>query len=151
MLTNKEMRRDYLSDNPEDEVEPYLSGETWEKVRGAWGYIHAPFGSEVVHHIWRGGTGYKADLWSLLITVSPASHDYVHKCPKHGVVACIYAKIKKGEFDSEEVKKALGRDLIAQTIIWREQEEVTHPYYTDLINKIEELHGIVHDNDDAPS
>jgi len=135
------MRRDYLKDNPEDEVERHLYGETWRKLRAAWGYREPPYGSEVVHHIWRGGTGYKCDVWSLLITVSPATHDYMHKCPKHGVVACVYAKSLKGEFDNDEVKKATGRNLLGLLSIWRDNEEVAHPYYVDLIHEIE--NGIV--------
>lgn len=138
MAGNRIMRIDYRLDNPADEIEEHLSGEVWNKVRDAWGYREPPYGSEVVHHIYNSAMGSKNDCWSLLITVGPAAHEYVHKCPKHGVVACVWAKLNKDEFDREEVKDSLGRDLINMISVWRESEGVTHPYYLDLIRDIEE-------------
>lgn len=149
MPVDKQMRRDYLEEFPDDELEVHLSGEVWRKVRSAWGYRYPPLGSEVVHHIWRGGVGLKVDIPSLLITVSPAAHDYVHKAPKHGVVACVYTKMKKGEYDNEEVRQATGRNLLATILSWRDNQEVVHPYYTELISEIE--NGLLHDNDVTPT
>ncbi len=149
MTIDKRMRVDYLRDNPADELEDSLYGETWDKVRKSWGWSNRNWGSNVVHHMWRGGVGKKLDLWSLLITVSPAAHDYVHKCPKHGVVACLYTKMKKGEYNNEEVLKHVGRNLLGLVSLWKETEEVTHPYYVDLITEIE--NGIVRNNNHSPS
>lgn len=149
MPVNKQLRWEYLTLNPEDELEKHLSGETWDKVRDAWGYSTPPYGSEVVHHIWRGGIGYKCDIMSLLITVSPAAHNYVHKCSKHGVVACVYTKMLKEEFDPDEVKDATGLNLLALLTIWKDNEEVIHPYYVGLITEIE--NGIVRDSDNPTS
>ena len=135
---NRIMRVDYRIENPADELEDNLSGEIWNKVRDAWGYSNPPYGSEVVHHIYNSAMGAKNDCWSLLITVSPAAHEYVHKCPKHGVIACVWTKLEKDEFDREEVKDSLGRDLIGMLSVWRETGAVTHPYYSELLHGIEE-------------
>ena len=135
---SKKIRFDYREANPDDELEDSLSGEVWSKVRDAWGYRTPPYGSEVVHHIYNSALGAKNDCWSLLITVSPAAHEYVHKCPKHGVVACVWTKLGKKEFDRDEVKDSLGRDLINMLSVWRESGAVTHPYYLNLIQDIEE-------------
>ena len=138
MAGNKLMRHEYRQENPGDELENNLSGEVWRKVRDAWGYSNPPYGSEVVHHIYNSAMSAKNDCWSLLITVSPAAHEYVHKCPKHGVVACVWTKLEKDEFDREDVKDSLGRDLINMLSVWRETGEVTHPYYLNLLQDIEE-------------
>ena len=139
MAGNKQMRVDYREANPADELQQNLKGEVWTKVRDAWGYYdEPPYGSEVVHHIYNSGIAKKNDAWSLLITVGPASHEYVHKCPKHGVVACVWTKLEKDEFDREEVRESLGRDLINMLSVWRETGEVTHPYYRSLLQDIEE-------------
>ena len=135
-MTNKQIRWEYLLENPEDELEEVLSGEIWSKVRKAWGYKNPPHGSEVVHHIYRGTVGKKHDINSLLITVSPAAHEYCHKCPKHGVIACLWKKIKKREYDFKEVKEATGRNVTALVQSWVENGDVTNPYYVDLANDL---------------
>lgn len=138
MAGNRIIRREYLLKNPGDELEGNLSGEAWEKIRFAWGYSNPPWGSEVVHHIYNTALGSKNDIWSLLITVSPAAHDFCHKCPKHGVVACVWTKIVKDDFDRESIVEATGRDLINRIVLWRDTAEVVHPYYVELIDKIED-------------
>jgi len=137
MAGNKKMRTEYLFANPSDELEGSLKCEGWDMIHKAWGYNEPPYGSEVVHHIYNAGMGSKNDAWSLLITVSPAAHDFVHKSPKHGVVACVWTKLEKEEFDRAEVSESLGRDLINRISIWRETGEVTNPYYLSLIQDIE--------------
>ena len=136
MKANKELRGNYLVSNPEDEMEPLLAGKVWEEVRDAWGYRVPPLGSEVVHHIYSGATGGRYDIVSLLVTVSPASHQYMHTEPKHGVIACMNRKLKKREWNFAEVKEAVGKDLTALVKIWIDNEEVTDPHYVDLAQEL---------------
>ena len=139
MAGDKKIRHDYLSENPADELQHSLTGEVWDQVRDAWGYgYNPPYGSEIVHHIYNSALGAKNDVWSLLITVGPAAHEFVHKCPKHGVIACVWAKLQKDEFDREEVAESLGRDLVNRIVIWRDNEEIMHPYYMSLVQEIED-------------
>jgi hypothetical protein len=70
--------------------------------------------------------------------VDAVTHDFCHKAPKLGVVACIWVKlVKKNEYDRELVKDITGRDLISIISSWKHMMEVTDPYYLELIDDIE--------------
>jgi len=121
----------YLEENPDDELESALSGEEWEKVKQSW--LFSPgYGSDVVHHIYRGSVGHKYDITSLMITVSALAHDFVHRHPKHGVIAALYVKHRKEEYDREYVKQVVGIDIVGLVDNWLSNGDVTHPYYSEI-------------------
>jgi len=111
-----------------------LKGSEWDKVEKAWGWST---GSPVVHHIYRGGVSTKYDLWPLIITVDAVTHDFCHKHPKLGVIACIWLKlVQKQEFDRELVKRETGRDIISVIKSWELMKDVQDSYYIGLIDDI---------------
>jgi len=135
---DREAVRRYLEENPEDELRPVARGDGWRAVARNW--LGPPkWGSEVVHHIIR-CMGGKYDIPSLMVTVDAVTHEWVHKCPKHGVVGALCVKARKGEFDREHVKEVTGRDVIAVVDYWVDSGQILDPYYVELS---EELIGMV--------
>jgi len=131
MARDKEAVRKYLDENPEDELRDYIRGEAWDMVCRNW--LSAPkWGSEVVHHIVR-ATGTKYDIPSLMVTVDAMTHEWVHKCPKYGVVLCLWYKaMVKDEFDRDQVREVTGRDWIAVIDYWLDNEQLGDPTYRGL-------------------
>jgi hypothetical protein len=131
---DRELLRRYLDENPEDELRPVAQGEGWVAVSKNW--LGPPkWGSEVVHHV-IGCLGGKYDILSLMVTVDAMTHEWVHLCPKHGVVASLYIKAKKGEFDREHVKEVTGRDVIAIIDYWVDSGQMLDTYYVFLAEEL---------------
>lgn len=129
------MLREYLWQNPEDELRSVLKGEDWDQIDRAWGSVESTW---VVHHIYRASVGSKYDVWPLVITVDAATHHFCHRHPKLGVVACVWVKlVRKQEFDREMVKEVTGRDLINIIQGWKMMKDVDDPHYLGLIDDIE--------------
>jgi len=129
---DREVLNQYLDENPEDELAPFLSGEVWDKVQKGWKFTPG-YGSVVVHHIYRGAIGARYHIWPLLISVDPVTHQFVHRSPQHGLVACLWVKIcKKKEYDRELVHSVVGRDPVGIVENWLDTEELMHPYYVEL-------------------
>lgn len=128
--------RDYLENHPEDELREQVRGEAWKLVREQW-LAPPKWGSVVVHHIVR-STGGKFDIPSLMISVDAMTHQWMHSCPKYGVVLAIWHKINSGEFDRQEVIDVTGRDLVGVISNWRENQELGDPWYAEIAKEIED-------------
>jgi hypothetical protein len=133
-MRNKQAVREYIEVNPEDELRQEIRGEGWKRVRGQW-LAPPKWGSVVVHHIVR-STGTKYDIPSLMISVDAMTHQWLHECPKYGVVLSLWHKINKGEYDRDQVKEVTGRDWIAVISSWVENGELGDPWYHEIAQQI---------------
>jgi len=60
----------------------------------------------------------------------------MHRCPKYGVVLAIWHKIKKGEFDRDEVREVTGRDWVSVINSWLVNGELGDPWYATIAKEI---------------
>lgn len=133
-----ELTQQYLLENPEDELSKHCRGDAWEMIKRAWRF-KLGYGSDVVHHIYPGN---RRDCWSLFLTVDARSHAWCHQIAQYPVVLCVWIKHRKDEFDRDEAREVLGRDLIGTIDGWLERGDLGDPYYAELAT---ELLGIYDD------
>ncbi len=143
---HKVILREYLYQNPDDELWSSLKGSEWESVQKSWMNAGADqrWGSCVVHHIFGGGVGHRIHTWSNLVTVSAISHDFCHRHVRLGLAASVWVKIRKGEFDRETMRNECGRDVVAILTNWRDTDGLSEPYAGFV-------HYIERNADDPPS
>ena len=134
MPRDKQAVREYLESNPEDELRQEVRGEAWKMVRDQW-LAPPKWGSVVVHHIVR-ATGTKYDIPSLMVSVDAMTHDWMHRCPKYGVVLAIWHKVNKGEFDRDQVREVTGRDWVSVINSWLVNGELGDPWYAAIAQEI---------------
>jgi len=134
MKRDKAALRQYLEDNPEDELQDQIRGESWRHISSQW-LAPPKWGSVVVHHIVV-STGTKYDIPSLMVSVDAITHQWLHECPKYGVVLAIWHKVKKGEFDRDEVREVTGRDWVSVVNSWLVNGQLGDPWYAEIAKEI---------------
>lgn len=113
---DKALTDTYRMENPLCELWDVLEGENWRRILHAYTRglpaIREDF-EVVVHHIW--GGPHRWDILPNIIAVSQPAHDFCHKYPDLGRVACMWAKADKGEFSREGrtlMRECMGFDAV---------------------------------------
>lgn len=122
---NDELVIAYKLENPTCELWHHLDGASWDKMRGAWrrGKRRRPDDLPVDHHHIFGGHAHRWDIWPNLICVCRPVHDWLHKHPLHGKIACLWVKMTKEELDVDLLKECLGFNPIGRMASWNVTEE----------------------------
>jgi hypothetical protein len=126
---DKDITDAYRLNNPLCELFDVLEGRKWDSILASYKkgrrVCREDFLVEV-HHIW--GGPHRWDIDSNIISVSRPAHDYCHKFPDHGRIACLWVKADKGELDRDLMRECMGFDTIGIL----ESFEVTEEWVENL-------------------
>lgn len=133
---NPELRRVYMMEQEHTgcELFHHLDGDGWDQIRNAhgnpkWGRL-----SLQCHHIYGGPRRW--DVIPNIIAVSQPAHDYCHKFPNNGRIACLWVKCRKGEFDRELMRTVCGFDVIGRIDSYVITEEWVWQMRLDILEKV---------------
>lgn len=119
---NRQLRRQYMLDNI------WCECNVFNKRRFPETDSHDP------HHIF-GGRGGRLDVISNLLAVSRDAHEWLEENKTAGRIVAIAAKIKKGEFDPAEMRRASGMHVNG----WLAKAEVSIDWVVPILDELRKL------------